>query len=52
MKRYFSEKVETEEGWGHLRIELRPENPDHEVIELGAEQSERLQVIAELLEVL
>ena len=52
VKRYFSEKVETEEGWRHLRIELRPENPHYEVIVLGAEQSEQLQVLAELLEVL
>ena len=29
VKRYFSEKVETEEGWRHRRIELRPDNPDY-----------------------
>jgi SOS-response transcriptional repressor LexA len=52
VKRYYSEKVETEESWRHLRIELHPENPDYDVIQLGAEQSEQLRVLAELLEVL
>ena len=52
VKRYFSEKTETEDGWRHLRIELRPENPQFEVIELDPEQGEQLQVLAEFLEVL
>jgi len=52
VKQYSSEKVETEEGWRHMRIELRPVNPDYEVIVVDPQESEQLQVLAELLEVL
>lgn len=52
VKRYFSEKAETDDGWRHLRIELRPINPAFDVIVLDPNQSEQLQVLAELLEVI
>ena len=34
IKRYHSEKVVTEEGWQHSKVELQPINPDFELIEL------------------
>ena len=34
IKRYHSEKVVSEEGWQHTKVELRPLNPDFEPIEL------------------
>ena len=52
VKKYVSDKVEAENGWRHLRIELRPENQDFDVIALAPGQGDDLQVIAELLEVL
>lgn len=35
VKRYFSEKRSTEEGWEHVRITLAPLNPEFERWELG-----------------
>lgn len=34
IKRYHSEKVVSEEGWQHTKVELRPLNPDFDPIEL------------------
>lgn len=34
IKRYHSEKVVTEEGWQHSKVELQPLNPDFDPIEL------------------
>ena len=34
IKRYLSEKVVTEEGWQHSKVELQPINPDFDTIEL------------------
>ncbi len=52
-KRYYSEKVEAEgDTWRHVRITLRPTNPDFEPIELVSDEEGRLHVIAELVEVL
>lgn len=34
IKRYHSEKVVSEEGWQHTKVELRPLNPDFDTIEL------------------
>lgn len=34
IKRYLSEKVVTEEGWQHSKVELQPLNPDFDPIEL------------------
>jgi hypothetical protein len=52
VKRYLSEKVTDGDSWRHVRVTLKPINPDFEPIELtGAEDSE-LQVVAEFVEVL
>ncbi len=34
IKRYHSEKVVSEEGWQHTKVELRPLNPDFDTVEL------------------
>ena len=34
IKKYFSEKTVTEEGWQHTKVELKPLNKDYDVIEL------------------
>ncbi len=38
IKRYHSEKVITEEGWYHSKVELEPLNNNYEVIELDLER--------------
>ena len=53
VKRYSSEKAATEDGsWRHLKVTLKPNNPDFEAIELTCEDEGSVQVVAELLEVL
>jgi ATP-dependent helicase YprA (DUF1998 family)/SOS-response transcriptional repressor LexA len=53
VKRYESEKVAAVDGtWRHLRITLKPNNPDFKPIELTCEAEGEVQVIAELVEVL
>ena len=52
VKRYASEKAQTENGWHHTRITLNPVNPDFDSIVLIPEAEGNLQVIAELVEVL
>ena len=53
VKRYQSEKVTSEDGtWRHVKIILKPNNPDFEPIELTCEDEGSVQVVAELLEVL
>ena len=53
MKRYQSEKVTSEDGtWRHVKITLKPNNPDFQPIELTCEDEGSVQVVAELLEVL
>jgi hypothetical protein len=53
VKRYESEKVAAVDGtWRHLRITLKPNNPDFKPIELTCEAEGEMQVIAELVEVL
>ncbi len=53
VKRYESEKVTAEDGaWRHLKITLKPNNPDFKSIELTCEDEGDVQVIAEMLEVL
>jgi len=53
VKRYESEKVEAEEGtWRHLRITLRPTNPEFDPIELTGDDEGQVQVVAELVAVL
>jgi SOS-response transcriptional repressor LexA len=53
VKRYSSEKAATEDGsWRHLKVTLKPNNPDFEPIVLTCEDEGSVQVVAELLEVL
>jgi hypothetical protein len=53
VKRYENEKVAAVDGtWRHLRITLKPNNPDFKPIELTCEAEGEVQVIAELVEVL
>ncbi|MBW2122811.1 MAG: DUF1998 domain-containing protein, partial [Deltaproteobacteria bacterium] len=53
VKRYQSEKVTSENGtWRHVKVILKPNNPEFQPIELTCEDEGRVRVIAELLEVL
>ena len=52
VKRYASEKVKEEDSWRHVKITLKPANPDFEPIVLSGADEDELQVIAELVEVL
>jgi len=52
VKRYESEKVETDDSWRHSRITLKPLNPEFEAIELADLQEGQMRVIAEGVEVL
>ncbi len=51
VKRYESEKVETEDGWRHVKVILKPTNPDFQPIELTCEDEGEVRVRAELVEV-
>jgi SOS-response transcriptional repressor LexA len=52
VKRYESEKGAEDESWRHVKITLRPVNPDFEPIVLTGDDDSALQVIAEFVEVL
>jgi SOS-response transcriptional repressor LexA len=53
VKRYESEKATSEDGtWRHVKITLRPNNPDFESIVLTSDDEENLKVVAELVQVL
>jgi type I restriction enzyme R subunit len=52
VKRYESEKVTAGDSWRHTRITLKPLNPKFPPIVLSPDEGERLQVVAELVEVL
>jgi len=52
VKRYESEKVTSEDTWRHVKIILKPNNPDFKSIEMTCEDEGSVQVVAELLEVL
>jgi SOS-response transcriptional repressor LexA len=53
LKRYYSEKVESEDdSWRHVKISLRPNNPEYDPIVLTCEEEGQVQVIAEMVEVL
>ena len=41
IKRYYSEKTVTDEGWQHSKVELQPLNPDFEPIELSEDDDVR-----------
>ena len=53
VKRYESQKVTSEDGaWRHVKIILKPNNPDFQPIELTCEDEGSVQAVAEVLEVL
>jgi len=53
VKRYQSEKVTSEDGtWRHVKIILKPNNPDFQPIELTCEDEGSVHVVAELLEII
>jgi type I restriction enzyme, R subunit len=52
VKRYESEKASAGGSWRHTRITLKPANPDYPPIVLSPDGGERLQVVAEFVEVL
>jgi len=51
VKRYQSEKTQSEEGWTHDRIILEPLNPEFEAWDLKPEE-ERYRILAEFVQVL
>jgi SOS-response transcriptional repressor LexA len=50
VKKYHSEKTVTADGWRHDRIQLLPMNPAFNPIEIAAEQSDAIMIVAEYLE--
>ncbi|MBI3319233.1 MAG: S24 family peptidase [Candidatus Omnitrophica bacterium] len=52
VKRYTSEKVTDGDSWRHVRITLKPINPDFQPLELLGAEEDALQVVAEFVEVL
>jgi ATP-dependent helicase YprA (DUF1998 family) len=53
VKRYESETVDSADGpWRHVRITLKPKNPEFQPIEETCDDEGQVQVVAELLEVL
>jgi hypothetical protein len=53
VKRYESKKAASADGaWRHLKVTLRPTNPEFQPIELTGESEDSVLVIAELLEFL
>ena len=53
VKRYQSEKVESvDHAWRHLKITLKPINPDYKPIELTCDEEGQVQVVAEFIETL
>ena len=53
VKRYFGEKSASADGtWSHVKITLKPNNPDFPAIELTTDDEEAVKVVAEMIEVL
>ena len=53
VKRYFSEKIQDPDtDWLHTKIELRPDNPDYDVISIESDEVDDFSIIAEFIEVL
>ena len=53
VKRYESEKAVSDDGtWRHVKITLKPINPDFKPIEFTADDEADVSIIAELIEVL
>jgi type I restriction enzyme R subunit len=52
VKRYESDKAPSGGSWRHARITLKPLNPEFQPIVLSPDEGERLNVVAEMIEVL
>ena len=52
VKRYRSERAKEGDSWRHVKITLKPVNPDFEPIVLSGADEGKFQVVAELVEVL
>jgi type I restriction enzyme, R subunit len=52
VKRYLSQKAADGDSWHHVRITLKPINPDFQAIEITSAAEGELQVVAEFVEVL
>jgi SOS-response transcriptional repressor LexA len=53
LKKYFSEKATSGDGsWRHVKVALRPNNPDFNPIELTTDDEGSVKVVAEVLELL
>jgi type I restriction enzyme R subunit len=52
VKRYESTKASSGDSWRHVRITLKPENPEFTPIELSSEHEGQVQVIAACVDVL
>jgi SOS-response transcriptional repressor LexA len=52
VKFYESEKAETADGWRHIKITLKPKNPEFKPIEITAEDEGQVQVVAKVEAVL
>jgi SOS-response transcriptional repressor LexA len=52
VKRYESEKTPVDDTWRHVRIVLRPTNPEFAPIVIDDAEEGSLRVVAELVEVL
>ena len=53
VKRYSSEKVaDTEHEWIHNKIELRPDNPEYDVLEINEDESDSFTIVAEFVAVI
>lgn len=54
IKRYFSEKVDSGDGWRHGKIVLKPESSDEGYLDivLGADEAGDVRVVAELVTIL
>lgn len=53
IKKYFSEKAGADDGsWRHVKITLKPNNPDFEAIELTADDEGTVAAVAEVAEVI
>ena len=52
IKKYYSKKVVTEEGWQHTTIQLKPMNPEYSSIMLNPEEAEQYRTIGVLRHVI
>ena len=53
IKRYYSKKMEgSDTEWVHQKIELRPDNPEYETIEIKEDDADSFVVVAEFIQVL